>query len=564
MFDNEKEIKETSLWTLYQHGVDYCHRIGMYDKSDLNHQMYNGNQWAGVNLGGNSPIEINYIKTIIKTKVSTVNQNLWKIVYDSMNFDNPEFIENAKNVCKLLNKKAEITWEKNKLDNVIRKQVREAAINSESILYNFWDKNQKDIRCEKLKKTDIIYGDEQNEEIEQQPYIIIKMRKTLIEARKYAKKMGCNRVNDIMPDTEYVEETGDNAKIEKDDRVTILTKLYKEDGIVYYQIGTRCVDIKEATKTGYTRYPIQHYVWEEQAGNARGVGEVEQHINNQREVNKTATRRAFVGTNIAYPHPIVNTDLITNPDALKKPGSTIKVSGGNKQVEDVRKAIGYTQVSNMSADIKELMNELITLDKEMAGAGDAATGNIDPKTASGRAILAMQEAANQPMIEQQSGLKDYIENIALCWIDMWTANADYSMTMVEEDMEDETGETKYKMIEIPVITIKNMNPTCRIEVTAKSAYDKYAKEQSLENLANSTLFLPQNAQMLEDYIELLDDDANMPKATLLRLVKKRKQRQARIAEMKSQGQLMQQQVEQYLNQQQISNMEQVQNEIQNQ
>ena len=77
-----------------------------------------------------------------------------------------------------------------------------------------------------------------------------------------------------------------------------------------------------------------------------------------------------------------------------------------------------------------------------------------------------------------------------------------------------------------------MNPTVKIEVTAKSAYDKFAKEQSLENLAKSDLFLPQNAQMLEDYVECLDDDSNMPKATLLKLIKKRKERQARIAQTK--------------------------------
>ena len=42
----------------------------------------------------------------------------------------------------------------------------------------------------------------------------------------------------------------------------------------------------------------------------------------------------------------------------------------------------------------------------------------------------------------------------------------------------------------------------------------------------------------------------MPKATLLRLVKKRKERQARIAQIKAKGQLMQQQAQQYLDEQQ--------------
>ncbi len=569
MYDEVKELEETDLWTLYQHGVDYNHRMGMYTKTDKNHQMYNGNQWEGVELGNNSPISINYIKTIVKTKVSTVNQNLWKIVYDTLNFDNREIIESGKEVCKLLNKKAEITWERNKMDDKIKKIVKQAGINSEGIVYNFYDKKVRDIVCQKLNKNDVIYGDENNQEIEEQPYIIVKRRMTLIQAKEYAKRLECSEeeIKKITVDTEYLEEAGRDTKYEKDNKVTVLTKFYKNSGIVYYQIGTRFADITKNTKTGYTRYPIQHFIWEDFEGSARGVGEVEQHISNQLEVNKSATRRAFVGKNIAYPHPIINTELVTNKEAIKKPGATIEIGGTNKNVDDVKKAFGYTQVASMSSDVKELQNELITLDKELAGAGDAATGNINPETASGRAILAMQEAANQPMIEQISALKQFIEEIALCWIDMWVANAGYSIRLIDEEMEDETGKINYIVKEIPTILIKNMNPTVKIEITAKSAYDKYAKEQSLENLANSSLFLPQNAQMLEDYIELLDDDANMPKATLLRLVKKRKERQARIAQIKANGQLMQQQVQQYLDQENnLSMMQQpvVENQIVNQ
>ena len=51
---------------------------------------------------------------------------------------------------------------------------------------------------------------------------------------------------------------------------------------------------------------------------------------------------------------------------------------------------------------------------------------------------------------------------------------------------------------------------------------------------------------------MLDDDSNMPKQNVLAVVKKRKERQARIAQIKAQGQLMQQQAQQFLAQQQQS------------
>lgn len=555
MFDNDlKELVETDIWTLYQHGVDYNNLRNMYDNTDRNNEFYNGDQWKHAKLGNNPPLQLNYIKTIVKTKVSTINQNLWKIVYDNMNFDNEEIIREGKKVSKLLNKKAEITWERNKMDGKIRKIVRKAGINSESVLYNFWYDKTKDIRTEILSKNDIIFGDENTPEIEEQPYIIVKKRMTILKAKEYAKSVGCpeDRIEFIIGDADNLEEAGEKTKDEKDNKVTVLTEFWKEKGTVYYRQGTRYCVINEKENTGYTRYPVQHYLWEEKEGDSRGVGEVEQHIENQLEVNRTLMRRSIVGKNTAYPHPIVNTEVVQNVDALKKPGATIKISG--KNVQDVKDAIGFTNTTQMSSDIKELMNQLITLDKELAGAGDAATGNINPSSASGRAILAMQEAANQPMIEQQSALKDFIEEIALCWLDMWIAHADYSIKIIDEEINDQTGDSSYVVNEIPIVLIQNMNPTVKIEITAKGAYDKYAKEQSLENLANSNLFLPQNAQMLEDYVECLDDDSNMPKATLLRLIKKRKERQNRIAQMKANGQLMQQQVQQFLNEQQNQEM----------
>lgn len=544
MFEDIKDLKETDIWTIYQHGVDYNHSMGMYTDTDMNNQMYNGNQWFGAILGNNPPVSLNYIKSIVKHKVSTVNQNIWKIIYESMNFDNEDIIKSSKKVCRLLNKKADITWERNKMDEKIRKTVRQAGINSEGIIYNFYDDRIKDIIVQMLKKNDIIYGDENNPEIEEQPYIIVKRRMTTINAREYARRMGCSEevVKTILGDNEYLEESGDKAKYEKDNKVTVLTKFWKEKGTVWFEEGTRYCMITKKLNTGYKRYPIQHYLWEEKEGSARGEGEVKPHIENQREVNRTLMRRSVVGKNIAFPHAIINSEFIANKEAINKTGATIEVRG--KTVDDVRKAFGYTQTTQMAPDVKELQNELMQVDKDLAGAGDIATGSINPETASGRAILAVQEASTKPMIEQISALKTFIEEIALCWLDMWVANSGDTINLINEEIQDETGESVYTVEEIPTVLIENMNATVKIEVTAKGAYDKYAKEQSLENLANSALF--QNPQLLEDYIEMLDDDANMPKAEVLRVIKKRKERQARIAQIKARGQLMQQSVQQFL------------------
>jgi hypothetical protein len=50
--------------------------------------------------------------------------------------------------------------------------------------------------------------------------------------------------------------------------------------------------------------------------------------------------------------------------------------------------------------------------RELAGAGDTATGQVNPESASGRAILAVQQASQAPMTEQKESYKNFIEDIA--------------------------------------------------------------------------------------------------------------------------------------------------------
>ena len=112
------EIKQTSLWNLYERGVSFNRSRGLYADTDKNYRFYNGDQWFGLQSGGIEPISLNIIKPIVKYKVGTINSNLWAINYSAENID--EFRSQAKEVCELLNKKAAKLFEKlNKvLDNI--------------------------------------------------------------------------------------------------------------------------------------------------------------------------------------------------------------------------------------------------------------------------------------------------------------------------------------------------------------------------------------------------------------------------------------------------------------
>ena len=563
--DDLKTLVETDIWQLYEKHAMYMRNKGYYSATDRNFRFFNGNQWDNAIVGKNVElIQINYIKPIVKYKVGVVTSTNYAIIYNSDNFESQEFRSEAKKASELLTKEASKIWEKNKLDYRLKKAVRKSAINGEEIAYWYWDEENKMPKIELKSKVDVMYGNENDDDIQTQPYILIKRRSSVINAREYARSKGVKEeeILNIHGDNFTQDESGDSSKDEVDDMTTIVTFLYKKDGTIHFSESVKYVTITKDQDTGLTYYPVAHLNWEDCEGNARGIGEVEQHIANQIEVNKTATRRAFIGKNIAYPHPVINEDKIQNPEALNKVGATIRIKDGS--AEDISKYFRYTNPGSISPDIANLQSELISISRELAGAGDMATGQIQPDEASGKAILAVQRASEQPLNEQSANVLQFIEDIGLIIFDMLKTYSDELM-VVDESTDAVTGEVVENLVIIPKQILETLKLNIKIDVTPKSAFDKYAQESSIENLTQSQLFLPQNQQLLEDYVSLLDDDSTMPKSKLLDLLKRRKERSKAIEQMELQAQQLKAQAQQNIaNQQDIEAISQMGNQMINQ
>ena len=309
-------------------------------------------------------------------------------------------------------------------------------------------------------------------------------------------------------------------------------------------MATRYLDIIKDENSGLTRYPIAHMLWEDKEGSARGEGEVRNLIANQIEVNKTLMRRALVAKQTAYPQKIVNVDAIENPSAVDTVGGTIKVKG--KQVEDVKKMFAITQPMQMSSDVELLQNDLIKTTRELAGAGDITTGAVNPETASGKAILAVQNALQQPLVEQMASLKDFIEQIALIWLDMIITYNPNGLILQDKSINQITGEETITPIKVNEEALTKLKASVKIDITPISAYDKYAQELSMENLLKGGWFSPQKIGQLETYAEALPDNSTMPKQQLLELIKKVKAKQEYIAQIQAQMQMQTQRANQFL------------------
>ena len=541
-----QEIKQTPIWSLYEKGRNYHRRVGIYVDTDRNYRFYNGNQWEGARLGDVEPVQKNFIKPIVKYKVSVIHDNLYAINYSSQNFENQAFHREADRYCDMLNRFAARVWEQYKMDFKGRRITKDSAINDEGIMYVNFDKEKMTPVNEIVKKNDVYYGNENDDDIQNQPYILIRKRMPVVNAidLALAEGMSESKIPFIVGDNDTFEESGEAAKLELDDLVTIVYKMYKKDGTVHFSVATRWVDIAEDVDTGLSLYPIAHFNWEEKEGSARGEGEVRYLIPNQIEVNRTEVRRVLTVKYQAYPQKVVDVSKVSNPQALNTVGGTIRTNG--QAVEDVMKIVGTLPPAQMSPDVVKLQEDLINVTRDLAGAGDTATGQVNPESASGRAILAVQQASQAPMTEQKESYKNFIEDLAKIWLEYLIVYSENGINMEEKVTDPRTGEEMIQVVNVPQTVLEQLKAVVKIDVTPKSVYDRFAQEQTIENLLMNGFFTAQRVSELATYAEVLDDDSVAPKMKILEAIDHIKGEQRKIAMIEAQAQAMQQKANQFL------------------
>lgn len=540
------EIQETPIWTLYEKGRNYHRQVGIYTDTDRNYRFYNGNQWEGAKLGDVEPVQKNFIKPIVKYKIAVIHDNLYAVNYSCENFENREFYQQSGRYCDMLNRYARRIWEKDKMDFKGRRVTKDSAINDEGIIYVNFDKENMTPINEIIDKNDIYYGNENDDDIQSQPYILIRKRMPVANAVELALSLGLSEEKTafLIGDTDTFEQSGEAAKLEVDNMVTIVYKLYKLNGTVHFAVSGRWVEIASDIDTGLTLYPVAHFCWEEKKGSARGEGEVRYLIPNQIEVNRTEVRRVLTVKYQAYPQKVADVSKISNPQALNTVGGTIKTNGA--PVEDVHKIVGTIPPAQMSPDVVKLQEDLIQMTRELAGAGETATGQVNPEAASGRAILAVQQASQAPMTEQKESYKNFIEDLAKIWLEYLVVHSVDGVNLEEEVTDPMTGEEAVVLVNVPQATLEQLKASVKIDVTPKGVYDKFAQEQTIENLLLQGFFTAQRVSELETYANVLDDDSVAPKVKILEAVKYTKEQQRKIAMIEAQAQMMQQRANQFI------------------
>ena len=455
------------IFSEYEKGVNYKASLGsrgMFEQDKINERFYAGDQWHGAKCGADRPlVRHNVIRRIGDFKISSIASDPISVRFTAEGVPETTDIrqkagalrtaaaeghtpaadgrapgqEEIALVMSALNDYFKVTAERLGLDELKHDALKSAYLTGTGILYTYWDPDVKtglyadegrteaiqgDIACELLDVENVYFGDPSRDDVESQPYIILAQRRSVDELRREARRNGRPKadLDAIKPDqVEYM--AGDRSDIEQadDKNCTVLTRLWKEwdkEGKTYRVMAMRVVRgavIRSPWDLQIRRYPIAKFSWDKRKGCIYGDTELTYLIPNQIAINRMVTASVWAVMVMGMPLMVVNNEVVPQP-ITNDPGQIIRVNGAS---EDVANAVRYVVPPSFSPNYDNSVNSLIANTMTHAGANDAALGDMRPDNTS--AIIALREAASQPLQPYQNAFYAFMEDVARIWAEFW-------------------------------------------------------------------------------------------------------------------------------------------------
>ncbi len=403
------ETLAARIWKEYEGGVAFKQQLDLYDTVKVNEDFYVGRQWEGVQSNGLPTPVFNYIKRIILYLVaSTATDNL------KINAAPLAAGSGSEELCRVVNAQFETLFERNKMGALIRRFMRNAAVDGDACLYAWFDPDAETgsphrgaIRTELLENTRVIFGNPNDPHVQEQPWLILSRRERLEDVRREMGEYG--------GDPESVRADRDDANDRFDalseGKVTTLLKLWRDarTGTVW---AAKCVQgavIRAPWDTEQRRYPIVWLSWDAVPNCYHGQAAVTGLISIQFFVNKMFAMTMISLMTTAYPKVVYDKTRIARWDSGV--GRAIAVNGG-----DMNSVARTIDPATISPQVSQFIELAIRLTKEFMGATDAALGTVRPDNTS--AIVALQKASQVPMELTRQDLFQCIEDLGLIWLDL--------------------------------------------------------------------------------------------------------------------------------------------------
>lgn len=466
MKDYKILTKPEQIFGEYKKGTDFKNGIGkrgITGQSTVNERFYVGDQWHGANVGDRPLVRRNLIKRIGEYKIATVTSSPIAVNYTADGI--PEMTEDSENrkalktsmmngelptdevkddevsvVMSALSNYFSVTAERVKLDSVKEQALRNAYISGTGLIWSYWDDTVEtglyadmakktaikgDIMIEVVDVEQVVFGDPNNDSVQNQPYIIIAQRLDVEHVRREARKYNVSKdeIVRIKPDGAdgYTVAAGEFGEYEPTDsnRVTVLTKVYKEwdekTGLYKVMCTKVCEKtvIREPFDMKIKSYPLAKMNWERRRSCIYGESEITFMIPNQIAINRALSAEVWALMSAGMPVTIVNGDIVTG-QYTNTPGKVIKVYGDS---EAVASAVKLVSPAAFAGQLINGINDLANNTLSDNGANDAALGNIRPDNAA--AIIQLREASLAPMQVYMNRFYDMTEDLARIWADFW-------------------------------------------------------------------------------------------------------------------------------------------------
>jgi hypothetical protein len=378
-----------------------------------------------------------------------------------------------------------------------------------------------------INNVSILLGDEQNPNIQEQPWIIIRERVFVSDVIERAKANGVSEdeITNISQDTENDFSLEEDTETDDGKCLSLIymTKEAETDAqdnqreVVWvgrctqncmYQPMQPLKYLQNDTPTGngLSLYPIVNFVWEDKPDSARGCSEVEQIIPNQITINKLLAQRAIAVKQCAFPRIAYDVTAVNNPEDIDTIGASIEVNGNSQGINTM---VTYLNPAGLNGEGTALENELVKTTRELNGASENILGQIDPTRVAASAIAALQEQSASVLNEQVSKFEKYIEDTARLW---WELDIVYNDTVSTQD---KNG----NMIKVSPQKMEELKPEVRIDVSQDTAFTKESA------LARMDKLLEMGAITVEEWAELLPQNSPLPKVQLIGLLQARNQMQ---------------------------------------
>ena len=474
-------------------------------------------QWEGVQANGLPTPVFNFLKRVTLFSVASItSDNLaMRVSPLAATVDKDRY----KRAADVINHEFERLFEQNKVVNMLREYMRNAAVDGDGCLYTYWDADARTgqrsdggaelkgkIVTEVLWNTQVFFGDPNERNPQKQPYIIIERHEACEDVRRRAKENDCADWEAIQPDDASVDKP-----IITDDKTTVLLKLWrdKESGHIWGYECTRNSDVRPAWDMGIRLYPLNWLNWDYVKNSYHGHALITGLIPNQIFVNKLFAMSMISLMTTAYPKIVYDKTRVGKWD--NRVGAAIGINGGD--VNSVAKIIDPAQISPQIAQFIELA---VNYTQTFLGATPAALGDTRPDNTS--AIIALQRAASTPSEITKQNLYQSLEDLGRIYIEFMGVFYGKREVFIDPryELPPEVIEFAGNVPDaVPTAfdfdELKDMDFNLRLDVGASSYWSEIASMQTLDNL------LMQGKIDVVDYLErvpagyITDQDALVEK-----------------------------------------------------